>query len=125
MARFYAAIALLIFTVGISFTCFFILKSKADNLTENLEEALALSEEGSDKLVEETAKIEEIWDGTSRIMHMLIIHTDLIDLEVNLLSLSEYAAEDDWDNYSEACIVSIHHIEHIKKSLIPDWGNIL
>ncbi len=123
--RLYVAVSLLIFSVSVSFLCYFVLRNRVDNLVLHLNQALEISENGSDSLIEKTKEIEEIWDGTSAIMHMLIIHTDLIELEVDLLSLSEFAQENSTDHYNEACISSIHNLQHIKESLIPDWGNIL
>jgi len=125
MKRLYVAAALLIFSVSISFMCYFILRNRVDNLVLHLNQALEISENGGNSLIEKTKEIEDVWNETSEIMHMLIIHTDLIELEVDLLSLSEFAQENSTDHYNEACISSIHNLQHIKESLIPDWGNIL
>ncbi|NLB36689.1 MAG: DUF4363 family protein [Clostridiales bacterium] len=124
MKRLYVAAVLLIFSVSISFICYFVLKNHVDNLTTNLNQALEISVNGNGSLPEKTKEIEEIWEDTSEIMHMLIIHTDLSELEVNLLSLTEYSKQKSNNLYNEACIRSIHNLEHIKESLIPDWGNI-
>lgn len=98
---------------------------QAERLSRALTDALEAAESGDNLLAEKTAYVLKIWKDTSTEMHILLLHSDINEVEASILSLDDYLRERNMELYREACVRGINQLKSISQANIPNWDNIL
>lgn len=125
MKRLIAAVAIVIFILGVSCSGYFLILKKADNLIKEIDTAIALADEKSKVLDKKTADIEKEWKKSETVLAALLPHSELDNIEIDIESLMDFSKQKKYDDYSSACIDCSKRLKHIKKSERPDLSNIL
>lgn len=117
MKRFVIALAMLSFALILSGTCFFILNKKIDQLHTQVGQVLALTEtDDREALRKETEKLMHLWEKNTGIMHMLLMHRAMEEVELNILILQDQLQDEKPDNFRESCEKVKRQLENLKDS---------
>jgi hypothetical protein len=99
-----------------------------DHSTEELESALtnaleaALTEAPNWEAA--TNEITRLWERDKGLMHVLLPHVNLNELEWALGTLPEFEREQEATLYVEQCVRGLQCIKTVREMEMPSWGNI-
>jgi len=121
--RLAAAIILVALSVGAAIFCMLRVNAFADELEGAIETAMAAAatQSGWEAATEEVTRA---WEDGKEILHVLLPHINLNELEWTLGSLPEYLRQGDKALYIEQCIRALQCLKTVREMERPNWGNI-
>ena len=117
MKRFATALVLLALTLTMSIGAQFIFSKKTGELITDLKSLLAAVDagEGEEQALD---KVESEWRDSKRILHILLVHRSMDEIEIN--SLREYLDSGDDEALRQACAEALKQLENLR-----DAGKIM
>ena len=116
MKRFATALVLLLLTL--------IFSKKTDELITGLEALLCAVDagEGEERALE---NVEKAWLGSKKILHILLVHRSMDEIEININSLGEYLGAGDRESLRQACTEALMQLENLRDAGRITIENIL
>lgn len=113
MKRFATALVLLALTLTLSIGAQFIFSKKTGELITSLDSLLSAVDAGEG---EEQAlkKAEETWQSSKKILHILLVHRSMDEIEININSLREYLDSGDDEAMRQACTEALKQLENLR-----------
>ena len=118
MKRFATALVLLALTLTMSIGAQFIFSKKTGELITDLKSLLAAVDAGEGEK-QALDKVESEWRDSKRILHILLVHRSMDEIEININSLREYLDSGD-DALRQACTEALKQLENLR-----DAGKIM
>lgn len=101
-------------------------QSKMEKLEKSLETLIICAEKSSDEETKkETEKLYTEWEKSSKLLHSLVVHEGMDDLEETLTSLPLLLEHSTKEEFKRACIEAINLIRNLTESEKLNIGNIL
>ncbi len=126
MKRVIAAAALLSTAIIFAFWASYTFTSKMDYLQGNLERLVAISENADKKtLSDETQKLVSQWDDISTLLHAIVLHEGIDELEKRITSLPYLIEYSDKEEMKKICVESISLIKNLKTCEKLSLENVL
>ena len=124
MKRFATALVLLLLTLTLSIGAQLIFSKKTDELITGLEALLRAVDagEGEERALE---NVEEAWRGSKKILHILLVHRSMDEIEININSLCEYLGAGDREALRQACTEALMQLENLRDAGRITIENIL
>lgn len=124
MKRFATALVLLLLTLTLSIGAQLIFSKKTDELITGLEALLRAVDagEGEERALE---NVEEAWRGSKKILHILLVHRSMDEIEININSLGEYLGTGDREALRQACTEALMQLENLRDAGRITIENIL
>ena len=118
MKRFATALVLLALTLTMSIGAQFIFSKKTGELITDLKYLLAADAgEGEEQALD---KVESEWRDSKKILHILLVHRSMDEIEININSLREYLDSGDDEALRQACTEALKQLENLR-----DAGKIM
>lgn len=123
-----AAAAVILFFAAVSLTVWsdYAFNKELDTVSESLNEIVECAENCSDELLKE--KINTLlsqWEHSSVLLHSLILHEGMDQLEQNITALPLLAEYSDRDELQKSCIEAINQIKNLSEAEKLSIENIL
>lgn len=126
MKRVIAAALLFAAAVSIAVWSGITFQKKMMILSEKLDGLIICSETCSDKeLKEKTWELVDIWNGSSELLHSLVVHEEMDKLEEIVTALPLTLEYSEKDEYINKCIEAVNIIKNLLKAEKINIGNIL
>lgn len=126
MKRVIAAVLLLGVAVGVSVWTNYVFESKMNSLASMLDIIIDCTETADDhELIEKTEKLIAQWHESSGILHSLVMHEGMDDVEENITALPHILEHSDREEFRNKCIEAINQIENLLNSEKLKLENIL
>lgn len=126
MKRIAAAVLLLSTAVAISVWAGQIFRTEMNALLFSLNSLIDTAQTGSeDELAKKTDEILLQWEKSSGILHLLVMHEGMDDVEENIISLPLILEHSDREEFKIKCIEAINQIENLLNAEKLDFENIL
>ncbi len=126
MKRVIAAILLLSAAVALSVWAGHIFKTEMNGLLSSLDKLIDTAQTDSDdELAKKTDEILLQWENSSGILHSLVMHEGMDDVEENITVLPLLLEHSDRDEFKNKCIEAINQIENLLNAEKLDFENIL
>lgn len=113
MKRFATALALLALTLTMSIGAQFIFSKKTGELITNLKSLLAAVDAGEGEK-QALDKAESEWKDSKKILHILLVHRSMDEIEININSLREYLDSGDDEALRQACTEALKQLENLR-----------
>lgn len=125
MKRVIIALILLIAVLGMSIAAHFTLMKTCDELTADLIDVRAASESGRQSdLQNAVKKTLADWERRKTLLHILIHHSLMTDLEISMKKAAYFAENGNLDEVYAEAENAIENTAHIKESSTPSISNI-
>ncbi len=113
MKRFATALVLLALTLTLSIGAQLIFSRKTDELITDLNCLLTAVDagEGEEQALE---KAEDAWRSSKKILHILLVHRSMDEIEININSLREYLDSGDDEALRQACTEALKQLENLR-----------
>ncbi len=113
MKRFVAALVLLAFTLTLSIGAQIIFFKKTGDLIESLDMLRSAIDrgEGEERALENT---KSVWQNSKKMLHILLVHRTMDEIEININSLEEYLKAGDTEALREACTQALMQVENLR-----------
>ncbi len=123
-----AAAAVVLFFAAVSLTVWsdYAFNKELDTVSASLNEIVECAESCSDELLKE--KIDALlsqWEHSSVLLHSLILHEGMDQLEQNITALPLLAEYSDRDELQKSCIEAINQIKNLSEAEKLSIENIL
>lgn len=123
-----AAAAVVLFFAAVSLTVWsdYAFNKELDTVSESLNEIVEFAEYCSDELLKE--KIDALlsqWEHSSVLLHSLILHEGMDQLEQNITALPLLAEYSDRNELQKSCIEAINQIKNLSEAEKLSVENIL
>lgn len=126
MKRVAVAVVLLSVAVITSVWSGIIFKSEMNALLRSLQSVVDSAESDSDEVLsEKTEELIDLWNKSSGILHSLVMHEGMDDVEENITSLPLLLEHSDREEFKSKCIESINQIENLLNAEKLNVENIL
>ncbi len=126
MKRVVAAFLLLSTAVALAVWSGITYQSKMGGLEKQLEDLVICAQNGSDdEIKSQTEKLTAEWKSSSELLHSLVVHEGMDDLEETITSLTLLLEHSTKEEFIKACIEAINLIENLTESERLNIGNIL
>ena len=126
MKRVAAAVVLLLLAVSTAAATHFAFNSELTALSDSIEALIDCAEICSDdELKEKTDEVLAEWKHSSALLHSLVVHEGMDELEQNLTALPLIIAHSDRSEYKLKCIEAINQIENLINAEKLSFENIL
>ncbi|MBQ2694052.1 MAG: DUF4363 family protein [Clostridia bacterium] len=126
MKRVVAAFLLLSTAVALAVWSGITYQSKMGGLEKQLEDLVICAQNGSDdEIKSQTEKLTAEWKSSSELLHSLVVHEGMDDLEETITSLPLLLEHSTKEEFIKACIEAINLIENLTESERLNIGNIL
>lgn len=126
MKRVVAAFLLLSAAVALAVWSGITYQSKMGGLEKQLEDLVICAQNGSDdEIKSQTEKLTAEWKSSSELLHSLVVHEGMDDLEETITSLPLLLEHSTKEEFIKACIEAINLIENLTESERLNIGNIL
>ncbi len=124
MKRFGTALVLLLLTRTMRLGARLIFSKKKEELIKWLEALLCAVDagEGEERALE---NVEEAWLGSKKILHILLVHRSMDEIEININSLGEYLGAGDREALRQACTEALMQLENLRDAGRITIENIL
>lgn len=95
-------------------------------LEKSLEELIVCAEKSSDEEIKkETENLSILWESSSKLLHSLVVHEGMDDLEETITSLPLILEHSTKEEFKNTCIEAINLIRNLTESEKLNIGNIL
>lgn len=126
MKRVAAAFALLSIAIITSVWAGVIFKSDMNALLQSLQSVVDSAESDSDEVLsEKTDELIALWNESSGVLHSLVMHEGMDDVEENITALPLLLEHSDREEFKNKCIESINQIENLLNAEKLNLENIL
>lgn len=126
MKRVAVAIVLLSVAVIASIWAGVIFKSEMNALLQSLQSVVDSAESDSDEAVlKKTEDLIALWNKSSGILHSLVMHEGMDDVEENITALPLLLEHSDREEFKIKCIEAINRIENLINAEKLNLENIL
>lgn len=126
MKRVVAAVVLLGIAVITSVWAGIIFKSDMNALLQSLQSVVDSAESDSDEVLsEKTDELIALWNKSSGILHSLVMHEGMDDVEENITALPLLLEHSDREEFKNKCIESINQIKNLLNAEKLNFENIL
>lgn len=126
MKRVAVAIVLLSVAVIASIWAGVIFKSEMNALLQSLQSVVDSAESDSDEAVlKKTEELLALWNKSSGILHSLVMHEGMDDVEENITALPLLLEHSDREEFKIKCIEAINRIENLINAEKLNLENIL
>ncbi len=126
MKRVVAAFLLLSTAVALAVWSGITYQSKMGGLEKLLEDLVICAQNGSDEEIKlQTEKLTAEWKNSSELLHSLVVHEGMDDLEETITSLPLLLEHSTKEEFIKACIEAINLIKNLTESERLNIGNIL
>ena len=112
MKRFATALVLLALTLTMSIGAQFIFSKKTGELITDLKSLLAVDAGEGEKQALDKAESE--WRDSKKILHILLVHRSMDEIEININSLREYLDSGDDEALRQACTEALKQLENLR-----------
>lgn len=119
MRRFATALVLLALTLTMSIGSQFIFSKKTGELITDLKSLLVAVDAGEGEK-QALDKVESEWRDSKKILHILLVHRSMDEIEININSLREYLDSGDDEALRQACTEALKQLENLR-----DAGKIM
>ena len=117
LKRVIAAVLLLCSAVGISAWAGHVFRTEMNGLLLSLNEIVDSAENDTEsELTEKTERLLLQWHKSSEILHSLVMHEGMDDVEENITSLPLILEHSDREEFRSKCIEAISQIENLLNS---------
>lgn len=117
MKRVVAAFFLLAASVFIALWSGNVFRAELNSLTSSLNRLIDISETASDEILkEETDNVMAEWEKASKILHSLVLHEGMDELEQNVTSLPLIIEHSSREIFRTKCIEAINQIKNLLNS---------
>ena len=124
MNRLSAAIILLALTLGAGLWGYFSIVSSSEKMIELIEYDCRITTEEKISSSERAEKIQKEWDKKEKIFAVILPHSELDEIEINIKKLTDFNAQNLTEEYLKALNDCANRFEHIIESETPDLKNI-
>ena len=113
MKRFVTALILLALTIAMSIGAQVMFSKKTDALIESLDSLLTAVDngEGEKQALDNT---KETWQKSKRMLHILLVHRSMDEIEININSLEKYLEAGDEEALRESCTEALMQLENLR-----------
>lgn len=126
MKRVAAAVFLLSAAVALSAWTGHIFKSEMNGLLSSLNSLVDTAQTDSDdELIKKTDEILVQWEKSSGILHSLVMHDGMDDVEENITALPLILEHSDRDEFKNKCIEAMNQIKNLLNAEKLNLENIL
>lgn len=126
MKRVAVAIVLLSVAVIASVWAGVIFKSEMNALLQSLQSVVDSAESDSDEdVLKKTEELLALWNKSSGILHSLVMHEGMDDVEENITALPLLLEHSDREEFKIKCIEAINRIENLINAEKLNLENIL
>lgn len=126
MKRVVAAFLLLSAAIFLAVWSGIIYQGKMSSLEHSLEELILCAEKGSEEEIKsQTERLTAEWENSSKLLHSLVVHEGMDDLEETITSLPLLLEHSTKEEFKNACIEAINLIRNLTESEKLNIGNIL
>lgn len=126
MKRIFAAVILLAVAVSLAVWSGITFKKEMNSLCESLNSLIQISEENNvNKLKKETQLLVDEWNRSSELLHSLVVHEGMDELEESITALPLILEHSEIDEFKSKCIEAINIIGNLTKAEKVNIGNIL
>lgn len=126
MKRVAAALLLLASAIAVAAWSGYIFRKEMDKLSASLNELVDCSETCSDaELAEKTDMLLSQWNSSSRLLHSLVIHEGMDELELNITALPLIIEHSEREEFRLKCIEAINQIQSLTLAEKLSLENIL
>ena len=126
MKRVVAAFLLLSTAVFLAVWSGIIYQSKMSSLEHSLKKLVLCVEKGTnEELKKETDNLYAEWENSSKLLHSLVMHEGMDDLEETITSLPIILKHSTKEEFKSTCIEAINLIRNLTESEKINIGNIL
>lgn len=103
-----------------------IYQNKMSSLEHSLEELILCSEnETTERIKHQTEALCSEWENSSKLLHSLVVHEGMDDLEETITSLPLILEHSTKEEFKSSCIEAINLIRNLTESERLNIGNIL
>ncbi len=126
MKRIFAAVILLAVAVSLAVWSGITFKKEMNSLCESLNSLIQISEENNvNKLKKETQLLVDEWNRSSELLHSLVVHEGMDELEESITALPLILEHSEIDEFKNKCIEAINIIGNLIQAEKVNIGNIL
>lgn len=126
MKRIFAAAILLAVAVSLAVWSGITFKKEMNSLCESLNSLIQISEENNvNKLKKETQLLVDEWNRSSELLHSLVVHEGMDELEESITALPLILEHSEIDEFKSKCIEAINIIGNLIQAEKVNIGNIL
>lgn len=126
MKRVAVAAVLLVAAVAVSVWSGKVFESNLTALSDELDRLIDISETAEDEeLMRETEKVLEGWKSSSKLLHSLVLHEGMDELEQNITALPLIIEHSDRERFRLSCIEGVNQIKNLLNSEKISIENIL
>ena len=124
MNRLIAAFVILALALGTGLTGYFYISLSSRSMIEQLENDRLLTVESRIMSEERAENIQKEWEKREPFFVAILPHEELDDVEINIMSLTDYCSQGLTDEYIKALNECINRLEHICESEKPGFKNV-
>lgn len=124
MNRVIAAVVLLVLSLSISFTDYFLIKNTTRDLIDLMKEDRTLTVEQSQPSFERAEEIQKKWKEKENVLVAFLPHLELDVIEISIRNLTDFQKQGLNEEYVKALNECINRLEHISESEKPDFKTI-
>ena len=126
MKRFVIALILLCLAVAISVSAEVIFFKRTDALIDSMNELLRAIDAGDEeKMSTELKTVKENWNRSKKILHVILIHRSMDEIEININSLEEFLKSKDFESLRQSCTEGLQQLENLQDTSRLSIENIL
>ena len=126
MKRVVAAVILLSFAVGLSSWSEITYRKHMSSFEYDIENIISLCDNSTEnEIIDLTEKAAEKWHKYDDLLHSLVVHEGMDELEEIITSLPEIAIHSDTDELKIKCVEAVNIIRNLLESERVSIGNIL
>lgn len=126
MKRFVIALVLLCLAVAISVSAEVIFFKRTDALIDSMNELLRAIDAGDEeKMSTELNTVKENWNRSKKILHVILIHRSMDEIEININSLEEFLKSKDFESLRQSCTEGLQQLENLQDASRLSIENIL
>ena len=126
MKRFVIALIMLCLAVAISVSAEVIFFKRTDALIDSMNELLRAIDAGDEeKMSTELKTVKENWNRSKKILHVILIHRSMDEIEININSLEEFLKSKDFESLRQSCTEGLQQLENLQDASRLSIENIL
>lgn len=126
MKRFVIALILLCLAVAISVSAEVIFIKRTDTLIDSMNELLKAIDAGDEEQMStELNTVKENWNRSKKILHVILIHRSMDEIEININSLEEFLKSRDFESLRQSCTEGLQQLENLRDASRLSIENIL
>ncbi|MBQ2774420.1 MAG: DUF4363 family protein [Clostridia bacterium] len=115
MRRFVVALVLLILAICISVGSEVVFFRNTQALINSMTELLRVVDTGNrEEVKEKLDTVMKKYESSQKVLHILLIHRSLDEIEININSLGEFLSADDMESFRQSCTEALRQLENLQ-----------